>query len=645
MGHESHVWKIVFTACVLIAEMSPVVNLQSQFVNDSMLDGLVKRNRKASVQNFINNDLQLPLNNGKLKEIGNINSNGSDGEDSPNNVECQAFHNMNITDICSFVNQTADCDIDEGFIRYTSFVYCDFAEHLLPLGLVIVFIWWVFLFIGLAVTADDFFCPALTVISKTLGLSVTFLAFGNGAPDIFSSIAAIGNASNGDAGLALGALLGAGVFVTTVVAGVIAIVRPFDAMQRPFLRDVIFYLAAVFWTFYILWKKEITKYESIGFILLYVFYVVVVVAGRYIYQKQRGLPTPPVTVVTNQTISAIHNQEIIINDPNEEDSQSIDPNLSSVNTLLEDERRPLLNTEACKLTNYVQDTVSIEQEYIHPLARFFNSVNPIDHDKWVKAGCFVRFYEVFKCPVVFVLKLTIPVVDYEDEVNHNWSRHLNSLHCTVGPLFAIFATNLGWKTIGNVYPVWALVLPVGVILSLVVLFTSNNNQYPRYHAVFAYLGFLVSVIWIYCIANEVVNILQMFGIVFNISNAILGLTFLAWGNSIGDLIADTAMAKQGYPRMGISACFGGPLFNLLLGIGIPFTIGTFKNGGSYALNVTLEEIVLAGFLAFSLVSSLIIVPLSGFRMTRAWGIYLMVLYCVFLLVALLTETGVIHGRL
>ena len=37
---------------------------------------------------------------------------------------------------------------------------------------------------------------------------VTFLAFGNGAPDIFSAIAAIGNAKNGDTGLAFGALLG-----------------------------------------------------------------------------------------------------------------------------------------------------------------------------------------------------------------------------------------------------------------------------------------------------------------------------------------------------------------------------------------------------------------------------------------------------
>ena len=35
----------------------------------------------------------------------------------------------------------------------------------------------------------------------------------------------------------------------------------------------------------------------------------------------------------------------------------------------------------------------------------------------------------------------------------------------------------------------------------------------------------------------------MFGVIFGLTDAILGLTILAWGNSIGDLIADTAMAK------------------------------------------------------------------------------------------------------
>lgn len=43
----------------------------------------------------------------------------------------------------------------------------------------------------------------------------------------------------------------------------------------------------------------------------------------------------------------------------------------------------------------------------------------------------------------------------------------------------------------------------------------------------------------------------------------MGLTFLAWGNSIGDTVADVTLAKQGHARMAISACFGGPFFSIL----------------------------------------------------------------------------------
>lgn len=242
---------------------------------------------------------------------------------------------------------------------------------------------------------------------------------------------------------------------------------------------------------------------------------------------------------------------------------------------------------------------------------------------------------------MFLLIITVPVVNYEAE-KHHWNRHLYCVQCVLGPLFSVLATKVGFTMIGGHFPIWALTLILGIILAAVVYFTSKNEEKPRYHAAFAYLGFVVAVVWIYSIANEIVNILQTLGVVFSISNAILGLTLLAWGNSLGDFIADTVMARQGYPRMGISACFGGPLFNILLGVGIPFTIATIKHG-TYKLKITFEEVVLAGFVCISLVSSLIIVPLSGFRMSRPWGIYLIILYVVFLIVAVLTETGVIHA--
>lgn len=59
---------------------------------------------------------------------------------------------------------------------------------------------------------------------------------------------------------------GAGIFVTTVVAGSIALIKPFTVASRPFLRDVIFYMAAVFWTFNILYKGHISMGEAVGLI-------------------------------------------------------------------------------------------------------------------------------------------------------------------------------------------------------------------------------------------------------------------------------------------------------------------------------------------------------------------------------------------
>lgn len=57
---------------------------------------------------------------------------------------------------------------------------------------------------------------------------------------------------------------GAGIFVTTVVAGGIALVKPFTAASRPFLRDAIFYMVAVFLTFLILYLGRITLGEALG---------------------------------------------------------------------------------------------------------------------------------------------------------------------------------------------------------------------------------------------------------------------------------------------------------------------------------------------------------------------------------------------
>jgi solute carrier family 24 (sodium/potassium/calcium exchanger), member 6 len=73
---------------------------------------------------------------------------------------------------------------------------------------------------------------------------------------------------------------------------------------------------------------------------------------------------------------------------------------------------------------------------------------------------------------------------------------------------------------------------------------------------------------------------------------------LAWGNSLPDFVSNVISAKQGQAKMGISACYGGSVFNILLGIGIPFTIACIESGTLiviFYLNVTISH----EFLIFS----------------------------------------------
>ncbi|BFZ05404.1 hypothetical protein BsWGS_08443 [Bradybaena similaris] len=87
-------------------------------------------------------------------------------------VDCSSLHHQpNLTDICGFVRNTSSCDIDDGFVNYTQLLYCNLADLPVWLACIFLFIWWLFLFCGLAVTADDFFCPSLAVISESLRLS------------------------------------------------------------------------------------------------------------------------------------------------------------------------------------------------------------------------------------------------------------------------------------------------------------------------------------------------------------------------------------------------------------------------------------------------------------------------------------------
>ncbi|NXN71551.1 NCLX protein, partial [Himantopus himantopus] len=502
---------------------------------------------------------------------------------------CWEVRKRNSSDWCRFVRSNPDCRLEGGFLDYIEGVFCVFPPRLLPLAVTLYALWLLYLFVILGVTAEKFFCPNLSAISTNLKLShnvavfsltsplhgVTFLALGNGAPDVFSAVVAFSNPRT--AGLAIGAIFGAGVFVTTVVAGGIALVKPFTAASRPFLRDVIFYMVAVFLTFMVLYFGRITLGEALG------------------ERLRRSPPTQGVPIPASPW-------------------GCVTPGLC--------------NGDGGRRAGRWGDR-SWHTSWGVP---FWGSPIPAH-------GCSSQV------PVELVLLLTVPVVD-PDKEDLNWKRPLNCLHVLTSPLLCILTLKsgaYGLYQIQGIFPVWGLITLVGSVLAIIIFITTSNEEPPKYHCVFAFLGFLASAMWINAAATELVNILQTLGIIFQLSNTVLGLTLLAWGNSIGDTFSDLTMARQGYPRMAFSACFGGIIFNILVGVGL----GCLLQMTSSQLVVKLEPDsllvwILAGALGLSLVFSFVSVPAQCFQLGKAYGVCLILYYLAFLCVALLTEFRVIR---
>jgi len=172
-------------------------------------------------------------------------------------------------------------------IQYLHHYFCTEAT-LRPLVFVGLLIWLAFLFSTLGISASDFFTPNLATIAQILGLDenvagVTFLAFGNGSPDLFSTFSAM-RADSGS--LAVGELLGAATFIVSCVVGSMCIIKPFQVHRKPFLRDVGFFSAAVLLILIILWDGHISRWEAASLVGLYLIYAVVVIIGSWWERKR-----------------------------------------------------------------------------------------------------------------------------------------------------------------------------------------------------------------------------------------------------------------------------------------------------------------------------------------------------------------------
>ncbi|GIY03606.1 hypothetical protein CEXT_293461 [Caerostris extrusa] len=601
-------------------------------------------------------------------------------------AECTEIHDLNTSMQCLFAMTAEDCVEIIEYLDYNYYIFCSLTINRITLGTATLIIWLAMLFVALGVTSNYFLCPALFTISNHLGLSqnvagVTLLAFGNGSPDIFSSAAGLQKAS---AELAIASLVGAGMFVTSVVAGSVFFTQDFTLMIRPFLRDIGFYIIAISWTFALFSTGTSYIYHGIGFVVLYFIYIIVVLGkkrsgkGKRENKNENSEKVPANANGMNDTITYDNDPEataVVLKAFYFGGFEWVDGGrrLSKAHIRLDERRRSVPRNSIFTIENHLEKNVTQKNGSVQSLQsqgmssteklapvldedrgefwEFLVKVCPVNTEKWQTLQWWKRFLVIFKSPAILIMRLTVPVLDTSAD-DLNWNRLLICTQCITGPIFISLVSEYAFYMIGDVFPVFILLIVASVCCAAMVYCTSERFIPPTYHWLFAYLGFAVAVTWIYCLANEIVALLQQykpkrsrkfFGVIFNLSDAILGLTILAWGNSLSDFLSNIAVARKEFPRMAISACFGGPLLALLLGLGIPCIIEIIKGRAPPPFRLLFSSQFLFLFCAIiiGLLTTACLMIVWKFHTRRAYGVFLILLYVVFVTLSILAELKVI----
>merc|ERR1712073_187130 len=120
---------------------------------------------------------------------------------------------------------------------------------------------------------------------------------------------------------------------------------------------------------------------------------------------------------------------------------------------------------------------------------------------------------------------------------------------------------------------WGLSLPLMVPMWCTIPDPQDKERQKYYP-----IAFLMSIIWIAIFSYFMVWWASLTGEAFGISDAVMGLTFLAAGTSVPDLITSVLVAKEGKGDMAVSSSIGSNLFDVTVGLPLPWILYIIYSG-------------------------------------------------------------------
>lgn len=151
----------------------------------------------------------------------------------------------------------------------------------------------------------------------------------------------------------------------------------------------------------------------------------------------------------------------------------------------------------------------------------------------------------------------------------------------------------------------------------------------KYYAIF-FISILIIAALSWVLVESAIGIAH----ILNISEAVIAVTVLAAGTSVPDFISSVVVSKQGRGGMAISNVIGSNIFDILIGLGLPFLLMILITGGNISLHVDNLDMSVR-FLFASVVVLLGLFMINKWVVGKKMGAFLILLYVAYIVWAVI----------
>uniref|UniRef100_A0A8C7R0W5 Sodium/calcium exchanger membrane region domain-containing protein n=1 Tax=Oncorhynchus mykiss TaxID=8022 RepID=A0A8C7R0W5_ONCMY len=453
-----------------------------------------------------------------------------------------------------------------------------------------------YMFIALAIVCDEFFVPALTVITEKLQISddvagATFMAAGGSAPELFTSVIGV-FVSHSNVGI--GTIVGSAVFNILFVIGMCALFSR-EILQLtwwPLFRDVSFYIIGLLMLILFFLDNQIFLWESIALLMCYLSYVT--------FMK------------FNADVETFIKSQLGQNQVEEvEAAPKGQPPQDTANKLT-CTAKPRLQRggSSASLHNSLMRN-SIFQLMIHTL-------DPLSEGRFKEKASILHKMAKQKCQGGGDGEKPNGVAEEEEEEDED------------APL------SLEWPETNRKRITYLLILPI-----VFPLWLSLPDVRRETSTKFFPITFIGSICWIAAFSYLMVWWAHQVGETFWITEEIMGLTILAAGTSIPDLITSVIVARKGLGDMAVSSSVGSNIFDITVGLPFPWLVYGLINDFK-AVQVSSNGLFCAIVLLFLMLLFVIIsIASCKWKMSKVLGGLMFLLYIFFLVTSVMLEDKII----